>query len=100
MKPGTFVRLPDGREATVVYHGLDGYGIRWGRVEVDVARLLGASGVFSPKPNDWPDELLPEAMLRKPWRTADLPCVGEDYEVIDDTTRKRGREEEGDLGSR
>ena len=31
MTPGTVVKLPDGREGTVVYHGLDGYGIRWGR---------------------------------------------------------------------
>lgn len=35
MKPGTIVKLPDGREATVVYHSLCGYGIVWGRQPVD-----------------------------------------------------------------
>jgi len=27
MKPGTVIRLQDGRIATIVYNGLDGYGI-------------------------------------------------------------------------
>jgi hypothetical protein len=30
MKAGTHVRLPDGREGTVVYNGLDGVLIAWG----------------------------------------------------------------------
>lgn len=74
MKPGTFVRLPDGREGTVVYHHLDGYGICWGRIQVDAEALNRFEGG---------DELAPEAMLRDPYKTASLPCVGDEYEIVD-----------------
>lgn len=69
MKQGALVRLPDGRVGTAVYHGLDGYGIRWGRI---------------PKGEGWAQR--PEAMLRDPYPTAikeGLECVGEDFEVIE-----------------
>ena len=72
MKCGTFVKLPDGRIGTVVYHGLDGYGIKWGRLQVPVDELL--NGTAS-------DEWAPEALLREPYKTADYECVGDDYEV-------------------
>lgn len=65
MKPGTIVRLPDGREGTTVYHFLDGYGIVWGRRLID--------------PENLPE---PEAMLREQYPSAGYPCVGEKYEVV------------------
>jgi hypothetical protein len=70
MKPGTLVRLPDGREGRAVYHNLDGYGIRWGRDPIE-------EGDLPP----------PEAMLREPYPAAirdGIECVGRDYEVVTD----------------
>lgn len=81
MKAGTIVRMPDGREGTVVYHGLDGYGIRWGRIAVDRERLESVNPLFGEQPDDWP--YAPEAMLRKPWSGAVLECVGDDYEAVE-----------------
>jgi hypothetical protein len=80
MKPGTFIRLPDGREGTVVYHGLEGYGIIWGRQIVDVEAILLTTPLFTNAPTNGCPE--PEALLRKPYRDAYLECVGEEYEVI------------------
>lgn len=81
MKPGTFVRLPDGREATVVYHSLIGYGIRWGRIPVDVEAIYECCPLFG---DDSPPEVPePEALLRNHWPTAPMECVGEEYEVIE-----------------
>jgi len=73
MKPGTIVKLPDGREGTVTYHHLDGYGIRWGRMAVDVDALNAFEAG---------DEYAPEAMLRDPYPSATIECVGSDYEVV------------------
>ena len=77
MRPGTLVRLPDGREGTVVYHGLDGYGIKWGRhvVPVDALNSFQAD-----------DEWKPDAMLRDPYPSAiksGMECVGGEYERDD-----------------
>ncbi len=82
MKAGTIVRLPDGREGTVVYHGLDGYGIKWGRISVDAEMIGAANTLFGDPPPDWP--YLPDAMLRDPFKTTGkyLPCIGSDYEVV------------------
>jgi hypothetical protein len=83
---GTVVRLSNGREGTVVYHGLDGYGIKWGRHKVDEAEVgryvpLGAIGVSSPTPPaDYP--WFADALLREPWEGARLECVGGDFEVV------------------
>lgn len=74
MKQGTVVRLPDGREGTVVYHNLDGYGVRWGRVDSA----------------EWSQP--PEAMLRESYPSADCECVGREYE------RVSGAEAAGDAG--
>jgi len=84
MKPGTIIRLPDGREGTVVYHGLDGYGIKWGRVSPDLEQILRGTGnlikvEMSEDFNDYPD-----AMLRDPYKFAELECVGEDFEVVEE----------------
>lgn len=80
MKPGTIVKLPDGREATVVYHSLCGYGIVWGRQNVNVDAILGSCPLFDGPPQE--DVPEPEALLREPWAGAWLPCVGETYEVV------------------
>lgn len=77
MRPGTFVRLPDGREGTVVYHGLDGYGIKWGRHTVPLEELNNSTAG---------DEWGPDAMLRNPYPFATengIECVGEEYERDD-----------------
>ena len=85
MKPGTIIRLPDGREGTVVYHGLDGYGIVFGRVEVDVEKILSVH----PMADENPGVPEPTAMLRtsiSPRMDAQLwpgmECVGEEYELL------------------
>lgn len=83
MSPGTIIRLPDGREGTIVYHSLDGYGFKWGRHSVRAEDIHGRGGLFSsepPPPDDYQWE--PEAMLRDPYPSADLECVGEDYEIV------------------
>lgn len=91
MTPGTIVRLPDGREGTVVFHGLVGYGIKWGRIEIDPAMFdgtVGDLGVLGIHGKELPLDLEPDALLREPWdhckRSGWLRerCVGEDYEVV------------------
>jgi len=84
MKPGTIIKLPDGRIGTVVYHGLDGYGIIWGAHTVPVEKILETCPLFS---RDTPPEMLeyePQAMLREPYTTK-IECVGEEYEIIEET---------------
>jgi hypothetical protein len=85
MRAGTLIRLADGREGRVVYNGLDGVGIRWGSGPVDVETIMrGDSSLFDNSPND--EELqrwAPQAMLRDPYPSADLECVGRDFEVIE-----------------
>ena len=44
MKLGTHIRLPDGREATVVYNSLIGVGIKWGLHNPDPADFEGTDG--------------------------------------------------------
>lgn len=87
-KLGSLVRLPDGRIGTTVYNGLDGIGIKFGRHEPRPEDFKGTSGncvaVADDSPAravDWP--WVPDAMLRDPYPSADLPCVGEDYELLD-----------------
>lgn len=79
MKPGTIIRLSDGSEGTVVYHGLDGYGIQWDRIKVD-ADMIRMGNPFGRPPRNYP--FFPEAMLRESYPGADVPCVGDDYEIV------------------
>jgi hypothetical protein len=65
MKPGTIVDVANRGLGTVVYHGLDGYGIVWGERTVDE--------------NDLP---MPEALLRELFATADWECVGTEYKIV------------------
>lgn len=87
-KPGTIIRLPDGRIATTVYNGLDGVGIKWGRHSVTLADLNPSTGIGGKAPADYP--WFPDAMLRDPYPGADLPCVGEDYEIVATQEDKNG----------
>lgn len=87
MKVGTQIRMADGREATVVFHGLVGDGIKWGLHEPRPEDFEGTSGdLLSPADDspalteDWPWH--PDAYLRSPFPSADLPCVGDDFEVV------------------
>jgi hypothetical protein len=69
VKPNTHIVLQDGREATVVWHWLNGYGIKWGHHTFDV--------------DDLPE---PDALLREPHRSIAFPgieCVGEAYRVAE-----------------
>lgn len=58
------MKLEDGREATVVYHGLDGYGVQFGRKKVDTEAILKGNGSTvggpPPDPYDW----IPEMILK------------------------------------
>jgi len=89
MKPGTIIRLPDGREGTVVYRGLEGEGIAFGRHHWDEVATKKATQAFRWNGGDVPDDYdLPvaEAYLRDPWPGCErlgMECVGEDYEVIE-----------------
>jgi hypothetical protein len=84
MKPGTVVQLPDGRVGTVVYHGLDGYGIKWGRRKLSATMVESSLGTqpLLDDGEDHSDIPQPEAMLRSAYPSAALPCVGESYKVI------------------
>ncbi len=83
MKPGTIIELPDGRRGTVVYHGLDGYGIQWGEVDVDADAILAGAPLFERAPLNWKWE--PEAMLRESHPSAGVECVGDNYMIVKPT---------------
>jgi len=89
MKPGEVVKLPNGSEGTVVYHGLDGYGIKWGRRELSMREIeilktgtadlfrIGVAHVTMPNAMD----LAPDAMLCMKCRwtgVVDTPYSGSD----------------------
>lgn len=79
--------MSDGRIGTVVFNGLSGVGVKWGEHAVDEAIFAGTSGDCLP-PSDgspalaesWP--FSPDAMLREPYPSAVLPCVGENFEIV------------------
>lgn len=86
MKAGVIVKLPDERVGTVVYNGLDGVGIKWGRHDVTLEMILesskGRNEQFDAAPLDYP--WLPDAMLRNPYVGCDgnLEFVGSAFVVI------------------
>lgn len=88
MKPGTVVRLPDGRVGTVVYHGLDGYGIKWGEHEVTEEELGGGS-VFDNRGPPPRYKWLPDAMLRDPNPCIRIECVGEVFSIVPNPSKAR-----------
>ena len=80
---GTQIVLPDGREGTVVYNGLDGVGIKWGLHDPDPSDFEGTTGglISETLADDWP--WAPDAMLRAPYQYGDpeLEYVGGEYEI-------------------
>lgn len=93
MKLGTHVRLPDGREGTVVFNSLIGVGIKWGIHYPDPADFEGSSGNLVPweKPADWfwePDVLLREPSKQFPnlfakYGFQDADCMGQEFEIME-----------------
>jgi len=80
------IRLPDGREATVCYHGLDGDGIKFGLHDIPLEDLEDTCPVFKqelppehPARNWTPDAILREKDYQK---YCSLPCVGIEFEII------------------
>ena len=83
MKTGTIIKLPDERVCTVVYNSLDGVGIKWGLHKITREDIVGNGNLthgaeIAPASYDY----FPDAMLRKPYPSADLECVGDEYEII------------------
>lgn len=89
MKAGTIIQLSDGRQATVVYNGLEGIGVKWGvhlLTKDDLAAIMGGSGCAEVGVEDRvSDEFawFPDALLREPYKSAKMECVGRDFEVIE-----------------
>lgn len=83
MNAGTIIKLPDGRIGTVVYNGLDGEGIKWGEHYITMDDITG-NGNTTHGAEAAPDEYewFPDAMLRKPYPSADLECVGNEFEIV------------------
>ena len=81
MKAGTIIKLPNGEIGTVVYNSLDGIGIKYGRYEITREDIQGHGNLFKEEvTGDY--ELYPDAMLREPYPSADIECVGSEYEII------------------
>jgi len=80
---GTQVRLPDGREATVVYNSLVGVGVKFGLHDPPPEAFDGTDGntMQGGRPEGF--EWEPDALLRKPEMTERLgmPCVCTESEV-------------------
>ena len=86
---GSHVRLPDGREGTIVYNSLCGQGIKWGLHNPSAEDFRGTYGNTvraEPMPDDWP--WAPDALLREPWDGCERTgfsaedCVGEDVTLL------------------
>lgn len=88
MKLGTQIRLPDGREGTVVYNSLIGVGIKWGLHDPDPEEFEGTTGntIEEDIPDGWQWE--PEALLRDPFEGCERhgftrdQCVGREYKIL------------------
>lgn len=70
LEKGQHVRSLDGREWTVCYSFLDGFGV-----------VEGFQNLKHVADDDLPE---PQAMLREPYESADLPCIGAHVEVLSD----------------
>lgn len=88
MKAGTLIELPDGRRGVVVYNGLDGYGVRLGKESLTAEEMeivmdgTAMAHLFGQDPPEEALSLVPNAMLRNPYPSADCECVGTEYQVI------------------
>ena len=89
MKAGTIIELPDGRRGTIVFHGLIGYGIRWGEIELtqeEIDAIMGSCPLFGGADGK---ALEPEAILRDPnipLSDQFVALVGTDYTIIKEPT--------------
>lgn len=87
MKPGTIVKLQDGRLGTVVYNGLEGEGIQFGErhlTDDELRLILGCNPLFDHNAPTEDFDLEPEALLRDPYPGAKLECVGRVAEIVKD----------------
>jgi len=94
-KLGDFIKVPDGRIGTMVYNGLEGIGIKWGKhklTDEDREQILGLCPLFDQKPPsgyNWK----PDAMLRDQELTflLGMECVGDEMfcEIIEDEDLKK-----------
>ena len=81
MRPGTIIRLPDGRIGTICYNNLDGEGGVWGRHDF--------SGIPLGFNESWPE---PDFLLRPKereedirrawWGSKQIECVGVNFTVL------------------
>lgn len=79
LRPGSIVRLPDGREGTVVSSNLAAFGIKWGRHDVTIDDLT-RYGDEDAVGYEW----APDALLRDDYADAGgLECVGLDIEIME-----------------
>lgn len=79
---GTHIRFEDGREATTVYNGLDGVGVKWG-IHYPVMEDFPPFNPFADEEEPEGFKWYPDAMLRSPYSGAKLECIDMDYELID-----------------
>jgi len=79
-KLGTIVRVPDGREGTVVFNGLMGVGVKWGRHNPNPNDFAGTDGNTTcddaPEDFKWePDALLRDPAVQRPGVLDGWACV-------------------------
>ena len=81
MKLNTIIKLPDGREGTICWNHLDGFGGVWGRHHFEMPE-----GGFGDLPG--PDFMLREPKLKpllvRSGHRPDVECVGEKFEIIEE----------------
>lgn len=101
MKLGTLIRVLLGEDeqriATVVYHGLDGYGAKWGGYKLtdeDVA-LINSGGPMGPKPPEdfqwFPDVMLDDVEWEVLPTLPSLADTRKALQGIDETKKKLAR---------
>jgi len=79
MKANTLIQIPDGRIGRVVYHSIDGYGVRWGTEPADENDL--------PEP----DKALRDRGLRMRGRGMGDHCRAEAVTAIETPVRRQRR---------
>lgn len=82
MKAGTIIELPDGRIGTVVYNSIDGVGIKWGNHNITIDDIQGNGNLVGDNSPTDDYNLFPDAMLRNPYPSADIECVGKEFKII------------------
>jgi len=81
MRPGTVIRLPDGRIGTICYNNLDGEGGVWGRFN-PAGIPLGFNDQW-PEPDFLLREKEVEEIIQKRWGgKKKIECVGTEFEIL------------------